>query len=125
MSKHELNPATLNMLVHEFYDLVRQDQDLQPIFDKAIGENWDLHLSHMVDFWSTVMLGSRQFQGNVYGKHMLLNGIEAKHFEQWLKLFKNTAYHLFDKEIADEISTVAHRIAGSLQYGFFGKIVVQ
>ncbi|MFZ6649294.1 group III truncated hemoglobin [Undibacterium sp. TJN25] len=124
MSHQELNRASVTMLVHQFYDAVREDDSLHPIFNQAIGGNWAPHLERMVDFWSTVMLGTREFQGNVYGKHMLINGVEPDHFSRWLQLFKETAYRLFDKEIADEFSLVAHRIASSLQFGFFGKVVV-
>ncbi len=112
------------MLVNQFYDTVRKDTALQPVFEKAIGGNWAPHLERMVDFWSTVMLGTRDFQGNVYGKHMLLNGVEPEHFHRWLELFEEAAYRLFEKEIADEFSIVAHRIANSLQFGFFGRVVI-
>ncbi|GGC57471.1 group III truncated hemoglobin [Undibacterium terreum] len=123
-SYQELNRNSVAMLVHQFYDTVREDPDLQPVFEKAIGGNWGPHLERMVDFWSTVMLGTRDFQGNVYGKHMLFGGVEPEHFRRWLQLFEAAAYRLFEKEIADEFSVVAHRIANSLQFGFFGKVVV-
>lgn len=123
-SYQDLNRNSVAMLVHQFYDTVREDPDLQPVFEKAIGGNWEPHLERMVDFWATVMLGTRDFQGNVYGKHMLLGGVEPEHFRRWLQLFEAAAYRLFEKEIADEFSVVAHRIANSLQFGFFGKVVV-
>ncbi|WP_394780247.1 group III truncated hemoglobin [Undibacterium sp.] len=124
MSHQELNRASVTMLVHQFYDAVRADDGLHPIFNKVIGGNWAPHLERMVDFWSTVMLGTKEFQGNVYGKHMAINGVEPDHFSRWLQLFKETAYRLFDKEIADEFAQVAHRIASSLQFGFFGQVIV-
>lgn len=125
MQYEELSTATITALVHQFYDGVRADPELGPVFDAAIGDNWAPHLARMVEFWSTVMLGTKQFQGNVFGTHMQLSGIEPQHFRRWLALFEATAARLFAPALADEFLTVARRIAASLQYGFFGKVVAQ
>jgi hemoglobin len=124
MQHLELNTESIATLVHEFYDGVRADPELGPIFNAAIGDHWDTHLGRMVEFWSTVMLGSRGFQGNVFGKHMQLNDIEPDHFRRWLAMFEATAARLFAPPIAEEFIVTARRIAASLQYGFFGKVVV-
>jgi hemoglobin len=121
----ELNQENIKKFVHEFYSDIRNDDILGVVFDRAIGENWTPHLERMVDFWSTVMLGTKLFQGNVFGKHMLLNGIEPAHFQRWLTLFESNVQRLFDESIANEFSTTAHRIAKSLQLGFFGKVMVE
>lgn len=119
-----LTTASIATLVHEFYDGVRADPELGPVFDAAIGDHWDPHLARMVDFWSTVMTGSRNFQGNVYGKHMLLNGVTPEHFQRWLQLFVATTNRLFAPADAAEFQIVARRIAASLQLGFFGAVKV-
>lgn len=119
-----LNPASIATLVNEFYDDIRKDAELSPVFNAAIGANWTPHLDRMVDFWSTVMLGSRSFQGNVFGKHMLLNGVQPEHFVRWLQLFEATTARLFGPEDAAEFQIVARRIGASLQYGFFGEVKV-
>lgn len=120
----ELNRAAIAQLVHEFYDDVRRDPQLQPIFDAAIGDNWEPHLARMVEFWSTVMLATHEFHGNVYGKHMELDGVVPDHFQRWLTLFDSAAHRLFTPELAGEFMLVARRIAASLQYGFFGHVAV-
>lgn len=120
----ELNRDSVADLVHQFYDQVRADPELMPVFNAAIGADWEPHLGRMVDFWSTVMLGTREFQGNVFGTHMALSGVLPEHFRRWLALFEETAVRLFDPAVAAEFLLVARRIAGSLQYGFFGKVEV-
>ena len=125
MQYQEISTATITALVHQFYDGVRADPELGPVFNAAIGDSWDPHLARMVEFWSTVMMGTKQFQGNVFGTHMQLSGIEPQHFRRWLALFEATAARLFAPALADEFLTVARRIAASLQYGFFGKVVAQ
>ena len=120
----ELNRTVIAQLVHEFYDDVRRDPELQPIFEAAIGADWEPHLRRMVEFWSTVMLATHEFQGNVFGTHMALGGIVPEHFQRWLALFEQTARRLFTPDLADEFLLVARRIAASLQYGFFGRVEV-
>lgn len=120
----ELNRAAITTLVHDFYADVRRDSLLQPVFDGAIGANWEPHLERMVDFWCSIMLASGDFKGNVYGKHMLLEGIEPEHFRRWLALFESHARRLFAPELAEGFLGAARRIAASLQYGFFGRAEV-
>jgi hemoglobin len=116
-----LNSASIATLVHEFYQGVRADPELGPVFDAAI-DDWEPHLARMVEFWSTTMLGTKSFQGNVYGKHMALPGVQPAHFQRWLVLFQATADRLFEPAVAQEFRLVASRIAQSLQYGFFGQV---
>jgi hemoglobin len=120
----ELNQESIATLVHTFYDEVRADPILAPAFNAAIGEHWAPHLERMVQFWSTTMLKTKSFQGNVFGKHMALNGITPEHFQRWLMMFEATAARLFAPAVANEFTLVARRIAASLQFGFFGKVVV-
>ena len=124
MPQLELNEESIATLVHTFYDGVRADPVLAPVFNAAIGEHWSTHLERMVGFWTTTMLKTQSFQGNVFGKHMALSGITPEHFQRWLAMFEATAARLFAPEVAAEFTLVARRIAASLQYGFFGKVVV-
>lgn len=121
---HELNRTSISTLVRDFYADIRRDSLLQPVFDGAIGANWEAHLERMVDFWCSVMLSSAEFKGNVYGKHMQLQGIEAEHFRRWLDLFEAHVRRLFEPETAEAFLAAARRIAASLQYGYFGRVEV-
>ena len=121
----ELNRESITTLVHTFYDDVRADDMLGPVFNAAIGDHWETHLGRLVDFWCTAMLKTQPFQGNVFAKHMALSGIEPEHFRRWLALFEATAERLFDALTAAEFTLVARRIAASLQFGFFGEVVVK
>jgi len=70
------------------------------------------------------MLRSAEFKGNVYGKHMQLQGIEAEHFRRWLGLFEEHVRRRFAPADAEDFLAAARRIAASLQYGFFGRLEV-
>jgi hemoglobin len=125
MEYHELDRAGITAFVHRFYGRVREDAELAPIFLGAIGDDWEPHLERMFQFWSTVMLGTREFDGNVFGKHMQLEGVQPHHFRRWLDAFRDTALALFPPALAEELMLPARRIAGSLQYGYFGAVTHQ
>ncbi|CAN7373046.1 group III truncated hemoglobin [Massilia sp. LjRoot122] len=120
----EPNRASIATLVNDFYTDIRRDSVLGPVFEGAIGADWAPHLERMVDFWCSVMLSSSEFKGNVFGKHMQLQGIGVEHFQRWLGLFETHARRLFQPEVAEEFLVVAKRIAASLQYGYFGRVEV-
>lgn len=117
----QITEESIHRMVDMFYDSVRKDDVLGPVFDDALHGNWDAHLPRMYDFWSRILLGTKRFQGNVYGKHMALTGITKEHFVRWLTIFKGTVATLYDEQAANEITQIAERIAVSLQLGFFGK----
>ena len=106
-------------LVHGFYGRVRQDPDLGPIFSGAI-DDWEPHLSRMVDFWSAVMLSTRRFKGNPVMKHNALADLAPEHFEIWLGLFRENARAVCGTETAEEFIRKAEMIGGSLKLAKFG-----
>jgi hemoglobin len=119
-----ITPSTIVQLVDTFYGRVREDAVLGPVFEAKLAGHWHEHMPRMVAFWTKVLLDTGEFQGNVYGKHMALSGIEREHFVRWLTLFKMTAIEVFGVDGAGEAILVANRIASSLQLGFFGEIQV-
>jgi hemoglobin len=114
----------IKQLVHAFYADVRADELLGPVFDGAIGAHWDAHLERMVEFWSTVMLGTRSFRGNVFGKHMALEGIEPEHFLRWITLWQLHTGRLFAPDVAHELQQTAHGIARNLFAGYFDRFPI-
>ncbi|MDB5961081.1 MAG: globin-like protein [Massilia sp.] len=116
-----LDRDTITLFVANFYGAIRQDRELGPIFDARIGDHWQEHLARLAEFWSTVMLGTREYKGNVFGKHMVLSEIEPHHFARWLALFEANAAALFAPDTCTELMTTARRIAASLQLGLSGE----
>ena len=94
---------SLTELVHGFYAAVRADALLGPVFENALRDRWEPHLARMVDFWSTVALGSKRFRGNVFGKHMALQGVTPAHFAVWVRLWGEQTERLFAPEVAREL----------------------
>ena len=87
----QIDEEMIRALVHGFYDRVRADGEIGPIFNRVIGDDWDAHLAKMCDFWSSVMLMSGRYKGNPMVAHMRLKMVQPQHFERWLSLFRETA----------------------------------
>ena len=115
-----LNAQSIERLVHGFYADVRKDPLLGPVFEQALHGRWDAHLQRLVDFWSTVALGTRSFRGDVFGRHMALQGVTPAHFAAWVGLWQRHTEQLLAPEVARELQVVAHGIARNLFRGYFG-----
>ena len=118
MAPDSITEVSIRQLVDTFYARVRADAMLSPVFEEKLAGKWDMHMPRMYAFWTKVLLGTGQFQGNVFGKHMVLTGIEQQHFVHWLRLFRITAIEIFGVEDATVPLQVAERIAASLQLGY-------
>lgn len=49
-------------LVNSFYESIRKDEVLGPIFNQHL-KDWDTHLSTIVDLGSSTLRGSARFRG--------------------------------------------------------------
>jgi hemoglobin len=107
-----LDEELLTALVHRFYDRVRADPVLGPVFDARI-EKWGPHLERMVAFWSSVALMTGRYHGSPVAKHAPLP-IGWKHFERWLAIFRETARETCPPAGAAHLIERAERIARSL-----------
>ena len=104
-------------LVHTFYDKVRDDPVLGPIFERHVAD-WDRHLPKMVDFWSSALRGSKNYRGTPMPVHCALPGLTHPMFEHWLDLFDEAASALPNQPMARRAVELSQRIAQSLWYGY-------
>jgi len=108
--KELLNLEDIKTLVDSFYGKVRSDELLAPIFNERIRDNWPVHLEKMYRFWQTVLLGEHTYTGTPFPPHANLP-VDKSHFEQWLKLFKETLDEQFSGEKAKEAKWRADKMA--------------
>jgi hemoglobin len=104
-------------LVYGFYDKVRDDEVLGPIFNRHV-KDWDRHLPIMVDFWSSALRGTARFRGSPMPKHAALPGLSIELFQRWHRLFRQTTDGLPNAMLAEKANDLAQRIAQSLWYGY-------
>jgi hemoglobin len=109
-----LDEDRLRLLVHRFYDRVRADPVLGPIFDSRIAD-WGPHLARMVEFWSSVALMTGRYHGSPVARHAGLP-VGWAHFERWLDLFRQTAAETCTAAGAAHVIERAERIARSLHF---------
>lgn len=100
----------VELLVNNFYNQVRNDELLYAIFEPVIQNNWDAHLKLMADFWSTLLLYTKKYNGDPLPKHLPLN-LSKLHFDRWLYLFSKTIDDMFDGQIAENAKKRASSIA--------------
>ena len=84
-------------LVDLFYDKVKRDELLAPIFNERIQDQWPKHLEKMYAFWQTVLLNEPVYSGSPFPPHSSLP-IHHAHFERWMELFIQTIDSLFKGE---------------------------
>lgn len=112
-----ITEARISDLVEGFYEKIRSDDLLGPIFNEKI-TNWPPHLARMKDFWVSIAIESGRFHGNPMVKHLAIPGIGRAHFDHWLSLFDETLPEVMPNAAACQfLSERAARIADSLMTG--------
>lgn len=114
-SKTGIDEAMIERLVRRFYEKIRADELLEPIFASRI-DTWEPHLQRMFAFWSSVTLMTGRYSGNPMQKHIALP-IDADHFDRWLEIFAETAAEICPPAAARLFVEKASRIAQSLELG--------
>lgn len=110
-----IDEAMISTLVEAFYDRVRADPVIGPVFASKISD-WGPHLAQMKLFWSSVALATGVYEGRPMPKHMGLP-IDSRHFDRWLQLFEATAREVCPPVAAEHFLFRARRIAQSFEMG--------
>lgn len=104
----------IKLLVDSFYESVRKDDILGPIFNEFIND-WSTHLPKMYRFWQTVLLNEFSYKGNPFQPHIKLPVSEV-HFERWVQLFHRTVDKLFFGTKAEEAKEKSANMAWMFQH---------
>lgn len=118
MKKDIQNREDVSLLVHSFYSKIRANDELGPIFNKAI-KDWEHHLEHLTDFWESQLFRKNVFVGNPLKKHVEVdqannNEISNDLFGLWLQFWIQTLDELFEGDKVDLAKNRARNIAGFL-----------
>ena len=111
--------AQLRQLVDAFYERVRRDEEIGPIFNSAVSD-WPHHIDKITDFWHSVMFGSGRYPGGLMMRHFMhRDRIKPEHFERWLALWRMTTAERMPPEVAGVLQDRAGRVGESLKLGLF------
>ena len=102
------------LLVNKFYQRVRQDELIGPIFNEKIGKHWAEHLQKLYDFWESRLFDKDIYDGRPLFVHKSLP-IDVQHFDRWLKLWNETIDDYFIGDVADEAREKAENIGRFFQ----------
>lgn len=114
------NRDDIYRLVFTFYDKIKKDALLGPIFKGVIPEDqWEAHLQKLTDFWQTNLFFVRKFKGNPMKAHKDVDkkfdySMSQDHFNRWLFLWDTTVDDLFSGTKANDAKSRARNIAGVL-----------
>ncbi len=104
----------IQQMVNNFYEVVRKDELIGPIFNNIIQDRWPQHLEKMYRFWQTVLLDERTYQGTPFAPHAVMP-LELAHFERWLELFKANLAEHYEGSKASEALWRAEKMAEMFQ----------
>ncbi len=115
----DIDETLISTVVETFYEKIRQDDQLGPIFNNRIEDRWSEHLAKMKDFWSSVLLTSGRYKGRPMQVHAQMGDLRPGDFSRWLVLFRANAHQVCPEDIAEVFIERAEKIAESLQLGLF------
>jgi len=109
-----ITQESINKLMELFYEKVRKDKDLAPIFNQAIGKGekeWKEHKVKIGNFWSGLLLGQGDYNGQPLKKHLDLPAFPEEFFDTWLGLFEKSLSEIYNEEMKAVILQRAQMIA--------------
>lgn len=120
------NREDLAVLVDTFYERIREQPQLGPIFDQIAEVDWQTHLPKMVDFWEKALFRSGDYNGNPLRTHLNLStriALDRPLFDLWKQLFDSSVDELFQGERAGHIKRIAADMAQVMHSRISGEAI--
>ncbi|WP_400193178.1 group III truncated hemoglobin [Hymenobacter sp. B81] len=105
-----VSEVDIKALVNGFYDNVRTDALLGPVFNAIAQVYWPQHLLTMYAFWNSVLLGAPRAEPPAFPRHLALP-TDARHCQRWLEVFHQTVDGLFAGTRAEAAKARARQIS--------------
>ncbi len=109
--------ADVSLLVRSFYEKIRQDEMLGPIFNSQI-HDWEPHLEKLTDFWEGNLLFfvKTKFKGDPKKAHQRVDeateySLNMIHFGKWVNLWIETIDEHFEGDSAQRAKMIARKMA--------------
>ena len=108
----------IEAFVDAFYARLLTDEQLAPIFLDVAAIDLDVHLPHIKDYWSKLLLGTTGYRRHTMNIHRQLHGkrpLQPGDFQRWLDTFVATVDAGFSGERAERAKQVAAAIAANME----------
>lgn len=110
-----LDEAHIARLVDCFYDRVRADAHIGPVFNAVVAD-WDEHKEKLTRFWCSVALNAGTYRDSPMRKHLPLS-IDQSHFQRWVDLWRTTVPEIMAPEAAATMIGYANNIRRGMSMG--------
>lgn len=117
------NRKDIDLLVRTFYGRIRKDENLGPIFERAI-RDWEKHFDILTDFWESSIFLKGMFKGDPIAAHQKVdaqenNSINPEHFGLWMRIWFETIDDLFAGDMAESAKHKARKMSTYLYLKIF------
>lgn len=105
-------------LVRAFYGRALDDDVIGFIFTDVARLDLEAHVPRITDFWETLLLGARSYDGGAFHPHANLHRkveLRAGFFERWLALWYQTVDELYAGPRAQAAKAHAFRLANAFR----------
>ncbi|TDO70007.1 hemoglobin [Flavobacterium chryseum] len=109
------NIEDIKQMVNTFYESVRNDDLIGPIFNEKLQNRWPEHLQKMYGFWQTILFDVRAYSGTPFPPHKQLP-VDKTHFDRWVSLFNTSIDAQFSGPITEEAKMRAANMAYMFNY---------
>lgn len=117
-----ITKPVVRLVITAFYEKVKRDELLGPVFADIVGDNWDAHVEKVCSFWFYVTrLDLGYAARNFVPAHTRHLSIKSSLLPQWLLLFRETAKKNCTSEMAEVFIDIAERMAVSLEMSLAGR----
>lgn len=113
-----LTETLVRKVIISFYEKVRSDALLGPIFSEAVGDDGSSHIERIIGFWLTATRLGRGYDGrNFMPAHLQNPSIHGDQLPRWLALFRATTTEQCSPQAASVLVDIAERMAETLEIG--------
>ena len=108
------NPDDIGRMVRTFYNKVRVDPLLGPMFNDVAKVDWPEHFEKLTAFWCRALLDMPGYGGNPFRAHAKIHEQQCftrNHFERWLRLFHDTIDADWAGPYAEAAKAMGRRVA--------------
>ncbi|HIP51545.1 MAG TPA: group III truncated hemoglobin [Campylobacterales bacterium] len=111
-----LDRASVEKFVRAFYVRVLNNEEINPYFIEALGndlsdELWETHYQLLTDFWLMLMTGEKTYTRDPFEPHLYISRLTYDSFDTWLKLFKEELELHYTQKIVDKFHKKAAVLA--------------
>lgn len=109
---------SLDNVINPFYDKFLADRKVNYLFTDVTKVNLEKHFPILIDFWHSMLLGSKTYSRNAMQPHIDLAKkakLSKEYFQIWLGYIYKSVGELYEGKLALAIKAKAQNIAGLMK----------